>query len=63
MKTLRKNRSTDESKGSSALFRALFLFQIELENNVDGFEDLDEVQAVITSIDQLMDVLLLLDAD
>ena len=61
MKTERDNRLTDESTNNTDLFKAAFLLQIELEKSANRLEDLFDVQGVISSIDQLMGVLLVLD--
>ncbi|MDG1331036.1 MAG: hypothetical protein P8P74_01815 [Crocinitomicaceae bacterium] len=57
MKTER-NKLTVKSNGNTALFRALFLFQIELENRTKELDHHDEVQELIASIDKLMELLL-----
>jgi hypothetical protein len=57
MKT-EESKLTVESKKNAALFRVLFLFQIELSKYVDGFENLREFEDVIESMDRLMQRLL-----
>lgn len=54
----KKTQLTDESSERRALFRALFLFQIELEKHNKKTVYREEVCTVIESIDRLMTSLL-----